>query len=157
FGLRPDLVAEEFVGEGLAQALIAKGPPRPVLLARALVARDALPEALRASGFDVEVVPVYETRSLAATAKERLEAALREGRADAAIFTSSSTVREVADALGPEAPAILSRISVASIGPITSKTLQSAGIRVDVAATEYTVPGVLDALSAYYAKGPISS
>jgi uroporphyrinogen III methyltransferase/synthase len=152
YGLRPDLVAEEFIGEGLAQALIARGPARPVLLARALVARDALPEALREHGFGVDVVPVYETRSLAATAKTRLEAALREGRADAAIFTSSSTAREVAEALGPEAPAILSQITVASIGPVTSKTLESAGIRVDVAAAQYTVAGVLDALSAHYAR-----
>jgi len=151
YGVRPDLVAEEYVGEGLAQALVAEGPPRPVLLARALVARDALPETLRGHGFDVDVVPVYETRSLASTAKPRLEAALREGRAAAAIFTSSSTVREVVEALGPEAPAMLSRTTVASIGPITSKTLEAAGVRVDVAAREYTVAGVLDELAKYYA------
>ena len=72
-----------------------------VLIPRALVARDALPDALRAAGATVDVVPVYQT--IAASLKERAElvAALRNERAiDVALFTSSSTVTEVVDLLG---------------------------------------------------------
>ena len=151
FGLRADLMAEAFVGEGLAQALLERSAPGPVLLARALVARDALPETLRAQGFDVDVVPVYETRSLGARAKQRLIAAIESGRADAALFTSSSTVRETLEALGPDAQSLLARVTVASIGPITSSALRSGGIEIDVTAEQYTVEGLLDSLERYYA------
>ena len=150
FGLRPDLVAEQSVGEGLAQALLEQGAPARVLLARALLARDTLPEILRAHGFAVDVVPVYETRSLGLAARERLLSALEGGRADAALFTSSSTVRETLDALGADARSLLSRLTVASIGPVTSRTLEDAGIRIDVSAERSTVEGLLDALERFY-------
>jgi uroporphyrinogen III methyltransferase/synthase len=151
FGLCPDRVAEEFMGEGLAKALLEYGPPERVLLARARVARDALPDALRAHGFEVDVVPVYETRSLGLNARERLLAALSSGRADAALFTSSSTVQETLATLGNQGPALLSRLIVASIGPITSRALEAAGVRIDVRAERYTVDGLLDALAGFYA------
>jgi uroporphyrinogen III methyltransferase/synthase len=150
YGLRADLIAEEAVGEGLAQALLDHGPPERVLLARALVARDALPETLRARGFEVDVVPVYETRSRGAAARERLLSALEAGRADAALFTSSSTVRETLEALGADAVPVLARLTVASIGPVTSAALEAAGIRIDVKAESYTVSGLLDALERFY-------
>ena len=151
FGLRADLVAEEFVGEGLARALIATAPPARVLLARALVARDALPESLRASGFTVDVVPVYETRTAGAENRERLLQAFEGGQVDAALFTSSSTVLETLALLGPGAVELVSRVTVASIGPITTETLRREGVRVDVSAARYTVDGLLDALAAFYA------
>jgi len=152
FGLRADLAAEQFVGEGLATALLAHGAPCRVLIARALVARDVLPDTLRAHGFSVDVAPVYETRSLGAAARERLLAALDRG-ADAALFTSSSTVQETLDALGADAKSVLARVTVASIGPVTSRTLEDAGIRIDVRAEQHTVDGLLDALERHYAAG----
>src|SRR5262249_10574973 len=64
-GLCADVVAKEHKGEALAAELLsAFGDARPrVLLARAEVARDALPDALRAAGCPVDVVPVYKTRA----------------------------------------------------------------------------------------------
>src|SRR5450432_785354 len=61
FGLVADATADEFVGEGLARAVLARGAAKRVLLARALVARDTLPEMLRAAGAEVEITPVYQT------------------------------------------------------------------------------------------------
>lgn len=150
-GIVPDLVAKEFVGEGLAAELVERAGPRgKVLLARALVARDALPDALRAAGFSVDVVPVYETRSASAAAKSELRALIAAGRADAILFTSSSTVTETLSALGPDAAALLATITVASIGPITAGTLLEASVRIDVNADVYTVEGLLDALQRHY-------
>jgi uroporphyrinogen III methyltransferase/synthase len=148
-GLLCDLTAKEFVGEGLARALLAQGAGGRVLLPRALVARDALPETLRAGGFSVDVVPAYETRP-ALTTRARLAQVVANAQADAILFTSSSTVSETLSALGDDAPALLSRITVASIGPITSQTLLDAGIQPDVTADEYTVDGLLDALERYF-------
>jgi uroporphyrinogen III methyltransferase/synthase len=119
-----------------------------VLLARALVARDALPDLLRRAGSQVDVVPVYET--VAADAGEALRAHFEKREIDAALFTSSSTVNAVVDTLGGRAPEILGGVTVASIGPITSKTLAERGIRVDTEAEIFTVDGLLDALERHF-------
>jgi uroporphyrinogen III methyltransferase/synthase len=148
FGLRADVVAEEFIGEGLAQAVLARGVPKRVLLARAQVARDVLPELLREAGAQVEVVPVYET--VAADAGEALRAHFERGEIDVALFTSSSTVNAVVDTLGEQAVTLLSRVTVASIGPITSQTLSERGVRADVVAKTFTVDGLLDALETHF-------
>ena len=148
FGLRADAVAEEFIGEGLARAVLAEGVPGRVLLARAQVARDALPDLLREAGAQVEVVPVYET--VAADTGEALRAHFERGEIDVALFTSSSTVNAVVDTLGAQAAELLSRVTVASIGPITSQTLRERGVRADVVATIFTVDGLLDALERHF-------
>ena len=148
FGLRADALAEEFIGEGLARAVLAGGVPKRVLLARAQVARDALPDLLREAGALVEVVPVYET--VAADTGEALRAHFERAEIDVALFTSSSTVNAVVDTLGPRAAELLSRVTVASIGPITSQTLRERGVRADVVATIFTVDGLLDALEKHF-------
>ncbi|HEY1535755.1 MAG TPA: uroporphyrinogen-III C-methyltransferase [Polyangiaceae bacterium] len=150
FGLRADVVAEEFVGEGLARAVLSQGVPKRVLLARALVARDALPELLREAGSQVDVVPVYETVS--ADSGEALRGHFERREIDVALFTSSSTVNAVVDTLGSGAAQILSGVTIASIGPITSQTLAERGIRVDSEATTFTVDGLLDALERHFSQ-----
>src|SRR5439155_12211351 len=58
-GLRADLVPERFVAESLLEAFPA-GSGR-VLLARAEIARDVLPEGLTRKGYEVETLSVYRT------------------------------------------------------------------------------------------------
>jgi uroporphyrinogen III methyltransferase/synthase len=149
-GIRADLVAEEFVGEGLAEALLKQGTPKRVLLARALVARDALPESLRSKGVQVDVVAVYETKAAQFRPGESLVDLIEQQKLDAVLFTSSSTVTSVVDALGPRARELLSGLVVASIGPITSRTLTEHGVNATVSAAVYTVDGLLDALETHY-------
>lgn len=149
-GLRADLVAEEYVGESLATALLARvTAPCKVLLLRALVARDALPDALRAAGHDVEVVAAYRTTT---PASSEAEAWLAEGRVDAVLFTSSSTVTSLTSLLGARAHELLAGVALASIGPITSATLRGEGLEPSVTASEHTVSGLLDALEASMAR-----
>jgi len=147
FGVRPDLIAKEYVGEALARDLLQAGVPRRVLLARALVARDALPTLLREQGTHVDIVPAYETRP--APAEHVLEA-FASGAVDIVLLTSSSTVSALAGALGERAAEHLKNVCVASIGPVTSETARQFGIRVDVAASTHTVAGLLDALEAHF-------
>jgi uroporphyrinogen III methyltransferase/synthase len=154
-GLRPDVVSKVFRGEGLASAIleaIAAGPaPVRVLLARAR-RRDALPEALRAAGHRVDVVAAYETHPAPPETVEAVAAELERGRVDAVLFTSSSTVENLSDRLGggARAASLLARARVASIGPVTTETAVSLGIRVDLTAESYTVPGLLEALARSY-------
>jgi uroporphyrinogen III methyltransferase/synthase len=149
-GLRVDVVAKEFRGEGLARVLLdAMGADRPrVLLARAEEAREVLPDTLRAAGCVVDVVPVYVTRAVKG-AGERLRELLGEG-VDAVMFTSASTVGSFCDALGPSAKDLLATVKVASIGPITTEAAQKRGLDVAITAGSHTLPALVDALEASY-------
>ena len=158
-GIVADVIAQEFRGEGLADAILAAlsarqaNPPR-VLLLRALLARDALPAALRARGVEVDIVAAYETRPSPPATLELLRRDLEAGAVDVVMFTSSSTVRELCAALGERARELLSRALIAVIGPITADTAREHGLTVAVAASEYTVAGLLDALERHYADSP---
>jgi uroporphyrinogen III methyltransferase/synthase len=156
-GIRADVVAKEFRGEGLADAMLetmglggVAGRGTRVLLARAAQARDALPEALRAAGCQVDVVPAYETHAPPPDVAEGLVRDLQAGRVDAVAFTSSSTVNNLCDLLGPQAPSLLAGVRVAAIGPITRDTASERGLRVDVVPAQYTVPALVAALAESY-------
>jgi uroporphyrinogen III methyltransferase / synthase len=149
-GIVPDVQAEEFKGEGLANALDVS-PGQRVLLLRALVARDALPDNLRARGARVEVVPAYQTRTISGPRALALAETLRGSRVDVVLLTSSSTALALASALGAETRTCLANVTVASIGPVTTRMAERLGVPVTVTAEVYTMEGLLDALEAHLA------
>jgi len=152
-GLRADVTAKEFKGEGLAAEMLgAMGatPGAKVLILRAQEAREVLPDTLRAAGCHVDVVAVYETRA-PSDAAAGLRALVEGGRLDAVLFTSSSTVDNLCDLVGEGVTKLLEPFRIASIGPVTTATARSRGLRVDVTAAEYTLPGLVRALEASYA------
>jgi len=153
-GITPDVIAKEHRGEALAEeVLAAMGSERArVLVARAEIARDVLPDALRAAGCQVDVVSVYKTRSPPRPLLEALSSLLAGGEIDVVTFTSSSTVDHLCDALGAPAAELLARTCVASIGPITTETAKKRGVRVDVTAADYTIVGLVAALEKHFAK-----
>src|SRR5947207_14322481 len=63
YGVTPDLVPPQYVGEAVVAAVVARGPVhgKRFLVPRAREARDALPEGLLARGAVVVVNPVTET------------------------------------------------------------------------------------------------
>jgi uroporphyrinogen III methyltransferase / synthase len=141
-GVRADLLPERFVAESLLEAFPPPGPDgERVLLARADRARDVLPAGLSERGYEVDVLAVY--RTVTATPDPVTVERVRRGDVDALTFTSSSTVTNLCDLLGgaPDPQPL-----VASIGPVTSKTAEERGFRVDVEATEHTIDGLVDAL-----------
>ncbi len=147
----PISVAKEFRGEALADAMLSTRSDRArVLLPRAARARDVLPDTLREAGWSVDVVAAYETRPPSDEVVETLTRELANGRIDAVTFTSSSTVDNLCDRLGPDAARLLRGPRIASIGPVTTVTALGRGLRVDVTARQYTVPGLVDALVESY-------
>ena len=70
---------------------------------------------------------------------------LRGGAIDIVTFTSSSTVRNLAAMLNGHIETLRGPL-VACIGPITAKTAEELGLRVDVVASEYTVEGLVRAM-----------
>lgn len=149
FGLRPDLVAKDHLAEGLLRDLRSQAPMRRVLVFRAAEAREVLPEELRARGVEVDVVAAYRTRRLGEPQSAALRQSVATGALDAVLVTSSSMALALVEALGPEARNLLADLVVASIGPITGKTLVQLGVEPDVTASAYTIPGLLDALESH--------
>ncbi len=142
-----DLVPERFVAESLLDAFPDPPPDGGrVLLARAEVARDVLPEGLRAKGWDVEVVDAYRTVRAEPDADRLAEVAA----ADIVTFTSSSTVTKFLEVAGA---AHLPRM-VACIGPITAATARDAGIVVDAEAEEHSIDGLVAAVVEWAATHP---
>jgi uroporphyrinogen III methyltransferase/synthase len=145
--LKVDIVPEEYVAEGLLAALEPHGlDGKRILIPRALVARDLLPDTLRVRGAHVEVVAAYETVAPEGAA-ERARA-LFSGQApppDWVTFTSSSTASNLAKMVGVEP---LRRSRAASIGPVTSATLRKLGLEPAAEASEYTVDGLIAAIVA---------
>lgn len=152
-GVRADLVATERRGEGLAKDLLAAlGDDRPpVLLARAEVAREVLPDTLRAAGCPVDVVAAYQARPPSRSLRAGVEALLGAGAVDAVTFSSGSAVANFCDALEARACEVLERAVVASLGPVTTDAARARGVRVDVTAAEPTVEGLVAALEAHFA------
>ncbi len=148
YHLSVELQPEEFVAEAVVKAFQKEGSVenQRILLARAQEARDVLPDELTKLGAIVDVVPVYctvpdtEDRSGAI-------ARFREEGADMVTFTSSSTAENFM-ALKLPLPA---GMKTASIGPITSATMRKLGLKVDVEASRYDIPGLVDAIEACYA------
>jgi uroporphyrinogen-III synthase len=150
-GARVDVVPEEYVAESVVKSLHKRVQGKSILLVRAKVARDVIPNELRKAGAQVEVVEAYET-VVPKSSRMRLRAALRNaGRCpDVITFTSSSTVKNFVTLLGSRGkrkrPASLEGTTLASIGPVTSSTLRELGLGVDVEAKQFTIPGLVKAI-----------
>jgi uroporphyrinogen III methyltransferase / synthase len=141
-GIAADIVPERFVAESLVEALDQiEVTGKRVLIARAAEARDVIPEHLESRGAEVDVVPLYETIR-EDPSPDAIEAAKS---ADYVTFTSSSTVRNLTDALGNRFPA---NARIVSIGPITSEAAREAGLTVHAEANRHDVNGLLAALLA---------
>jgi uroporphyrinogen III methyltransferase / synthase len=146
-GLRVDVVPKEYRAEALIEALDSGSlAGKRVLIPRARVAREILPEKLREAGAEVVVPPAYESVP-SSGGREELSLRLRSGEIDCVTFTASSTVENFVGAFGEEeAVRLLSGTKVACIGPITAETARKRGFRVDAEADEYTIPGLVEAV-----------
>ncbi len=146
-GVRADLVPVEAVGEALGYALVPHVAGTRVLLPRAEGARDVLPATLRAAGATVEGLTLYLAAPPAEPPAEVL-AAVRAGQVDVAMFTSSSTVTNLASMLGGDLRALDGAL-VACIGPVVAETARAHGLRVDVVAEPHTIEAVVEATRAF--------
>lgn len=141
-GVVPDLIPPRFIAEALLEVF-----PEPsnanekVLVVRPEVARDALPEGLRERGYTVEILATYRTIR-ATPAPSDLER-VRNGDVDVVTFTSSSTVSNFIDLVGPFSGPTP---KVASIGPMTTSTVVEQGLQIDVEADPHDIDGLVAAV-----------
>ena len=149
-GMKVDVVPEEYVAESVVKSLKRKVKGKRVLLVRAKVARDIIPIELRKAGAHVDVVEAYET-VVPESSRTRLGTALKNPgrRPHIVTFTSSSTAENFVKLLGgtrKERHKQLAEVRMASIGPVTSATLRELGLAVDIAAKQFTIPGLIKAI-----------
>ena len=155
YGLTPDVVPTEFQAEGVITALAHVGiHGSRILIPRAEVAREILPDQLRELGATVEVIPVYRT-IVPAVGVASLMQQLQDGQVAVVTFTSSSTVRNFVDLLGgrDKVRSLLAGTVVACIGPITARTAEEYGVTVTVMPAENTVPALADAIVRHFKEG----
>ncbi len=152
FKIKPDLIAkDEFTQEGLISAFSEiEIKNKLILLPRAKIARDILPEKLKEKGANIKVLPIYETQ-ICYESKEELIRVLEE-KPDMIIFTSSSTVKNFFKLFEGIKKDSLKNLAFASIGPVTSQTLKEFGFEPHIEAKEYTIEGLVEAIKNFYEK-----
>jgi uroporphyrinogen-III synthase len=144
-GLTISFVPDSYVAESLVEGLRRDVTRKKILLARAAVARDLIPDALRAAGAVVDVVDAYRN-CMPEAAPEQLRLALADG-IDVATFTSSSSATHLAEAAAAAGIAWpFAGVPAASIGPITSGTLRELGWEPAVEARRSDISGVIAAV-----------
>ena len=149
FGIRADLIPSQYVAESIVTEMAAMGMEGArVLLARADAGRAALPEGLSRLGAAVDDVAAYRT-VMPEGSRQRAVDLLSEGTLDLVTFTSSSTVTNLLALLDGDT-SLVRDVPAACIGPITAGTARERGLRVEVEAREYTVPGLVQAIVEHY-------
>ncbi len=143
-GLVVAAMPEKFVAESVIECLQPLlQPGERILLPRSDLARKVLVDALVQMGMQVDEVIAYYTKKVDRFDAEILEK-LRDKSIHIVTFTSSSTVKNFMELIGDVA--LLQGIKLASIGPVTTKTLAEFGLTPDIEAKDYTIAGLYDAI-----------
>jgi len=168
YGIKVDLVPDEFNAEGLISAIVQKsggaearkytaegeisGPPNfqpnilkglRFLLPRAEVGREVLPERIRELGGVIEVVTTYRTVKPESHGK-RLRRFLKEGKITIATFTSAATFNNFLSIVGDNATDLLSDVVIAVIGPVTKRAVEKTGLKVEIMPEKATIEAMVD-------------
>ncbi len=161
FGLRVDLVPNEFRAEGLIDAFTGQQEARGTetsgslissalqlkgikfLLPRAETARELFPEKVRELGGIIDVPVAYRTIKPEHHGK-RLKRFLQEGRVTVATFTSAATFTNFREMMGEDADELLHNVAIAVIGPVTARAVERAGLMVHIMPKEATVEAMVN-------------
>jgi uroporphyrinogen III methyltransferase / synthase len=150
-GFHVELQPRVYQAEGVLEEFRTRCPSNlegtRILLPRARVAREVLPETLERWGAEVDVVPVYDT-VVPEESRDMVRRVLAEGKPDLIAFTSSSTVRNFLElSEGWEA---LKEIPCAVIGPITGDTARERGFQVVCRPAKATIVDLASAIEDYF-------
>ena len=160
-GITPDIVAEDAIGEELANELIyffGSEPQRDqdkdqkidlsghrFLLLRAEIARPALVNLLTKAGARVDDVPIYQTRIPETLPPQAIEA-LRNDTVTWITFTSASTAKNLYTMLPEDLRQRVAACKRLSIGPMTSKALSELGWPPTAESRQHDIPGMVETL-----------
>jgi uroporphyrinogen III methyltransferase/synthase len=155
FGIKPDLMPENFISSDIVDMLIRAGEVRgkSFLMPRADIAPKALSEALlRAGAKMVDDIAVYRTIEEDVNNLPGLAELLEQKKFDLVTFTSSSTVLNFEKLLSRHGVLGKNTIRCAAIGPVTAQTATESGFSVEIIAETHTIEGLVEAIYSYYKK-----
>lgn len=143
-GLLVEAMPEKFVAESVIECLKPLlSPGERILLPRSDLARKVLVDTLEEMGMHVDEVVAYHTVKVNRFDNEIIEK-IKDKSIHVVTFTSSSTVKNFMELIGDKT--ILEGIKLASIGPVTTKTLKDFGLTPDIEAVDYTIQGLFNAI-----------
>ncbi|NWF52925.1 MAG: uroporphyrinogen-III C-methyltransferase [Nitrospirae bacterium] len=163
YGIKVDLIPEEFSSEGLIKAFCSypsaskeksqssefQTPNSELLkgikflLPRAERAREILPEKIKEFGGHIDLPVTYRAVKPEIHGK-RLKRFLKEGRISIATFTSEATFNNFIDIIGEDAGELLKGVAIAVIGPVTAKAIEKAGLKVDIMPEKATIEALVE-------------
>ncbi|GAK60300.1 uroporphyrinogen III synthase/methyltransferase [Candidatus Vecturithrix granuli] len=151
YHLHADFVPDQFTSEQLVAGMLAQriGTNTRILFPCSNLSNPHIAEQFRQAGATIDVLPVYETRLSTPEAKkvDELKSLIQHGQVSWITFTSSSTVHNFVQLVGQEFLAEYhERIPAASIGPVTTATLEEYGLRPRVTASKHTYQGLVNAM-----------
>ncbi len=142
-GIIPDYLPDTFTSEGIVEILkAAEVTGKKFLLPRAEEARDIIVKFIKNKGGICDVIPIYRT------ALPKHVAPLDE-KPDIVTFTSSSTAKNFVTLYEKN---VLKGTKIASIGPVTTKTLKNLGFTAHIEAKRYDIPGLVEAIIEFVKK-----
>lgn len=153
FALKVDLMPEDHRAEGVVAALKATGSlsGAKILFPKGDLARDVLPEELRAAGAAVTEVVAYRTVTAESDAHLAIYRQLLDRQIDVVTFSSASAVRAFVTIHGADqAVDLLSHTVVAAIGPVTVDAAHRCGISPQIVPSSSTIPALVDAIVAHF-------
>lgn len=144
-GFRVDFIPDKYVAESLVDGFPEDVKGKRILLARSALARDVIPDAFRAAGAIIDAPEAYRN-VLPESAPDVLKQALA-APIDAVTFTSSSTVKHLAEAAQKAEVAFpFAGIPAISIGPVTSQTLREHGWEPAAEADPHDISALVEAV-----------
>ncbi|NCO84395.1 MAG: uroporphyrinogen-III C-methyltransferase [Nitrospirae bacterium CG_4_10_14_3_um_filter_44_29] len=160
YGIRVDLIPEEFNAEGLIEAFLKIQNSKlknqslkgiKILLPRAEKAREIFPEKVRELGGEIDAPAAYRAVKPEMHGK-RLKRFLREGRISIATFTSAATFNNFMEIMGADADELLRDVAIAVIGPVTAKAVEKAGLKIAIMPETATIEAMVEDIIKWAAK-----
>ncbi|MCE5312301.1 MAG: uroporphyrinogen-III C-methyltransferase [Nitrospiraceae bacterium] len=149
YGIKVDMVPDEFNAEGLVGLFIKDADPSSaplagirILLPKPDNARDVFPSAIRNASGEIDTPVIYRSVKPEKHGK-RLQRFLKEGRISIATFTSGAAFNNFIEIMGEDSAAVLHDVTIAVIGPVTKKAVEKAGFKVSIMPQESTIKALV--------------
>ena len=151
-GICADFVPSQSRGAAIANEM-ENLEGKYVLLPCAKIAPEDLSKGLREKGAVVHTIPIYDTVKAEGKGREALEKGIISGEIDMVTFTSSSTVTNFVEMFdsGPM-DVLLSKVTIAVIGPSTAEAVKQCGLQVDVMPSEASIEALAQEIVRFYDK-----
>lgn len=167
YGLKINLVPEEFNAEGLIKTFIAEYETQTkpkwsteqglkgikFLLPRAEHGRSIFPDAIKELGGEIDVATAYRAVNPGVHGK-RLKRFLKERKISIVTFTSAATFNNFISIMDKDAHNLLKGVIIAVIGPVTAKAVKTAGFKVSIMPRQATIEGMVREIIYWVANKP---